>query len=203
MFERLVRRGIVSIGPGTYGAMTVHAYALAIAELPAVRIGGYCSIGPESCAVVNGGHRPDLASTFPLHSVYDLADDHAENRKMLDGPMVIGSDVWIGARSLLIGGVEIGHGAIVGGGAVVTKDVRPYAIVVGNPAREVRRRFDDSVIERLLGLAWWDLPESDVVTLADQLTGPLDIDRLTHTVIARRQLAQAAGPVSGRERDPQ
>lgn len=71
--------------------------------------------------------------------------------------VVIGSDVWIGARAILLGGVRVGHGAIIGAGAVVTKDVAPYSVVVGVPARHVRFRFEQSEIDFLLNdLRWWD-----------------------------------------------
>lgn len=69
--------------------------------------------------------------------------------------MLVGNDVWIGARAMLLDGVRVGDGAIVGAGAVVTRDVPPYAIVVGSPAKVVRFRFDDARIARLLQLSWW------------------------------------------------
>lgn len=74
-----------------------------------------------------------------------------------DRPTVIGSDVWIGDNATVGRGVKIGHGAIVGMSAVVVRDVEPYSIVVGNPGRVVRKRFDDKTISELLGLKWWDL----------------------------------------------
>ena len=72
------------------------------------------------------------------------------------GDMVIGNDVWIGLRVTILPGVTIGDGAIIGAHAVVSRDVRPYAIAAGNPAREVRRRFDDEAVAELLEIRWWD-----------------------------------------------
>ena len=70
---------------------------------------------------------------------------------------IVGNDVWIGDNSVVVRGINIGNGAIIGASAVVTRDVPPYAIVVGNPARALRYRFDPEVIEELLALEWWDL----------------------------------------------
>ena len=70
--------------------------------------------------------------------------------------MEIGNDVWIGMNAMILSGVKIGDGAVVGAGSVVTKDVEPYAVVAGNPAREIRKRFDDQTISELLKANWWD-----------------------------------------------
>lgn len=71
-------------------------------------------------------------------------------------PVTIGHDVWIGHGAVILSGRTIGTGAVIGAGAIVTKDVAPYTVVVGNPARPVRRRFPEPIAERLLALAWWD-----------------------------------------------
>ena len=78
------------------------------------------------------------------------------------GDIVIGNDVWIGYEAVIMAGVTIGDGAIIGARAVVTKDVPPYTIVGGVPAREIRRRFSDDVIARLLELKWWDWPAEQI-----------------------------------------
>jgi tetrahydrodipicolinate N-succinyltransferase len=77
-----------------------------------------------------------------------------------DEPISIGSDVWIGAGAMILDGVNIGHGAVVGARSVVTKNVPPYAIVAGVPARIIRYRFTDEIIARLLEIAWWNLDDS-------------------------------------------
>jgi virginiamycin A acetyltransferase len=74
------------------------------------------------------------------------------------GDTVIGNDVWIGNSATIMQGIKIGHGAIIGTNALVTKDVEPYSIVGGNPAKLIRKRFDDETIDFLLLLAWWDWP---------------------------------------------
>ena len=78
------------------------------------------------------------------------------------GDIVIGNDVWIGYEAVIMAGVTIGDGAIIGARAVVTKDVPPYTIVGGVPARDIRRRFSDDVIARLLELKWWDWPAEQI-----------------------------------------
>lgn len=74
------------------------------------------------------------------------------------GDTVVGNDVWIGREATILPGVVIGDGAIIGAGSVVTKNVRPYEVVGGNPARHIRMRFDDADVRRLLGARWWDWP---------------------------------------------
>lgn len=83
------------------------------------------------------------------------------------GDTVIGNDVWIGNSATIMPGVKIGHGAIIGTNSLVTKDVEPYTIVGGNPARLIRKRFDEGSIEFLLKLNWWDWP---VEKITDNLT---------------------------------
>ena len=79
--------------------------------------------------------------------------------------MTIGHDVWLGSGAMILSGVTIGHGAAVAARAVVTKDVPPYAIVGGNPARVIRARFDAATVAALLDVAWWDLPDTEVAGL--------------------------------------
>src|SRR5262249_45105115 len=94
------------------------------------------------------------------------------SRQESRGDIVVGSDVWIASNALILSGVTIGDGAVVGLGAVVLHDVPPYAIVFGNPARVVGKRFSDEVIAELLELHWWDLPARDVEALRPLLVEP-------------------------------
>lgn len=94
----------------------------------------------------------------PKENVVDISD-------VTCPPVEVGNDVWIGQRAIIMDGVKIGDGAVVGAAAVVTKDVPPYAIVVGVPAKVIKYRFTPEIIEQLLELKWWDYPESFVTSL--------------------------------------
>ena len=83
------------------------------------------------------------------------------------GPIIVGNDVWIGFRSIILSGVTIGDGAVIYAGSVVTKDIPPYAIVAGVPAKIIRYRFDAKTIERLARVAWWDWPDEVIKSRLD------------------------------------
>jgi virginiamycin A acetyltransferase len=132
-------------------------------DLAQLRIGRFCSIGPN-VTIVLGNHRTDLVSSFPFKTLAHIwptaADGMADHETR--GDVTIHHDVWFGANSLVLSGVEIGSGAVIAAHAVVRDDVPPYAIVAGNPARIVRHRFDEATIERLLKVAWWDWPDATI-----------------------------------------
>jgi virginiamycin A acetyltransferase len=86
------------------------------------------------------------------------SNEYAYVQDLTKGDIVLGHDVWIGYEAMILPGVNVGTGAIVGARAVVAKDVPPYSVVVGNPARVAKRRFDEATVEKLLALAWWDWP---------------------------------------------
>ncbi|WP_421718520.1 type B chloramphenicol O-acetyltransferase [Algiphilus sp.] len=145
-------------------------------------IGSFCSIGSGASFIMAGnqGHRPDWVSTFPFfYMMEEPAFAEACDGFERAGDTIVGSDVWIGAEAMILPGVTIGHGAVIGSRAVVTKDVEAYAIVGGNPARHIRRRFSDEQIAMLLELAWWDWP-LDRIRAAMPMLCAGDIDGLHH-----------------------
>lgn len=101
--------------------------------------------------------------TFPLfYEEWGLEKEKVAEAWDNKGNIVIGNDVWIGYEAVILSGVTIGDGAIIGSRAVVTRDVPPYTIVGGVPARTIRRRFDEQTIEKLLELKWWHWPEERI-----------------------------------------
>lgn len=129
-------------------------------------IGKFCSIARE-CYIGGASHPLDWVSTsgcFYLKSnftgvCYHEADYHWHTQTK------IGNDVWLGIRTIIRGGVTIGDGAVIGAGSIVTKDVGPYEIWAGNPARFIRKRFDDETIEKLLEAQWWDWDETKLAEM--------------------------------------
>lgn len=146
------------IGRGSYGPLQVNTYG----NDADLTIGRYCSFGEETIVFLGGNHRTDWVTTYPF-SIFHEGARHIQGHPASRGDVHIGNDVWLGLRAMVLSGVAIGDGAVVGAGAVVTKDVRPYAVVAGNPAREIGRRFPDDVVEKLLAARWWDWDESRIV----------------------------------------
>lgn len=126
-------------------------------------VGSFCSIGSGAAFVMAGnqGHRHDWASSFPFFYMAgeEPAFADAADAFQRAGDTVIGSDVWIGSEAMLMPGIRVGHGAVIGSRALVTRDVEPYAIVGGNPARTIRHRFPPEQIALLLEAQWWDWPD--------------------------------------------
>lgn len=129
-------------------------------------IGKFCSIACGAKFIFNcANHTLKSLSTytFPLFfEEWDLPKSEVTSAWDNKGDIVIGNDVWIGYDAVIMGGVTIGDGAIIGTRAVVTKDVEPYSIVGGVPAKEIRKRFAPEVITRLLELQWWNWPEEKI-----------------------------------------
>ena len=135
-------------------------------------IGKFCMIASDVTFIMNGAnHLTDAISTYPF-AVFGAGWAGAMEGKTYPtkGNTVVGNDVWLGYGATIMPGLTIGHGAIVATKAVVTKDVPPYAIVGGNPARVLRMRFPKEEIARLLELAWWDWPVEKITANVGVLT---------------------------------
>ena len=130
------------IGDWTFGCPTVVECE---GELGKLRIGKFCSIADDVRILLGGEHNYRLVSSFPFDNLLIRFKQLGPTVKT-KGDVVIGNDVWIGYGAMILSGVTIGDGAVVGAGAVVAKDVKPYAIVAGNPAKLVKYRFNEYVI---------------------------------------------------------
>jgi virginiamycin A acetyltransferase len=120
-------------------------------------IGRFCSIAADVRFIMNGGnHATDWLTTYPFPIFGRGWESAMPERWPMKGDTVVGNDVWLGYGALIMPGVEIGNGAIVASGAVVTRKVPAYAIAGGNPATVIRKRFNEGTIERLERIRWWD-----------------------------------------------
>ncbi len=135
-------------------------------------IGKFCQIASGVEFVMNGAnHQMNAVSTFPFYTLEGWNMNAPDKSDMpFKGDTVIGNDVWIGQNAVILPGVHIGDGAIIGANSVVGCDVEPYTIVVGNPAKKLRKRFDDELIELLLSFKWWDKPIDEIDSLIPILT---------------------------------
>ncbi|WP_047248575.1 CatB-related O-acetyltransferase [Chromobacterium subtsugae] len=134
----------------------------------ALEIGAFCSFAADVKILLGGHHRSDWVSTYPFPAMFPKAadiPDHCVSR----GPVVIGSDVWVCSGAVVLSGVRIGDGAVIAAGAVVTRDVPPYAIAAGNPAKVVRFRFSPDIVAQLLAIRWWDWPGDELAAIAHLL----------------------------------
>ncbi|WP_439499826.1 CatB-related O-acetyltransferase [Bosea sp. (in: a-proteobacteria)] len=157
------RPGQIIVGPYTYGRPKVR-FPESGARLS---IGRYGSIADNVEILLGGNHRTDWATTYPFPALPGLwpAAAGMGGHDATRGDVTIGHDVWLGSQAMILSGVTIGHGAVVAARAVVTRDVAPYAIVAGNPAREIRKRLPEADIATLLAARWWALPEAEVAAL--------------------------------------
>jgi acetyltransferase-like isoleucine patch superfamily enzyme len=155
----------VTAGRGTYGTPEIVGH---LSER--LTIGSFTSIA-AGVKIVLVNHVTEGVSTYPFRNVnwvnkafmpIQIPDVHAKSK----GPVRIGSDVWLGNSAIILPGVSIGDGAVVGAQAVVSKDVPPYAVAVGNPAQVVKYRFDSDQIRALLQICWWDW-DDDVLSAAE------------------------------------
>lgn len=149
-------------------------------------IGKFCQIAAGVEFVMNGAnHQMNAVSTFPFYTMegWEMAPP-AISDLPLKGDTIVGNDVWIGQNAVILPGVHIGDGAIIGANSVVGRDISPYTIVVGNPARETRKRFDDELIRLLLAFKWWDKSIEAINQLIPLLTSS-DLENVKSELSAR------------------
>ena len=162
----------VTIGRHSYGVSRKKVIGTS-AHAP-LTVGSFCSVSGNVCFLCSGGsHSPWAATTFPIYSRMMDAVDPGENGGK-PGGVTIANDVWIGRSAMIMPGVHIADGAIIASSAVVTKDVPPYAIVGGNPARLIRYRFSEDVIAKMLAIRWWEWSDEKIKQEAAFLNGPVE-----------------------------
>jgi len=172
----------VRLGRHTYGLQ--HDTVLrASADSPVV-IGSFCSIA-EGVRIHGATHHAlNRVTTFPMMHVLRGEAEPGTSR----GGVTIGHDVWIGSRATILSGAKIGNGAVIGAEAVVGGTVTPYAIVVGNPGRTIRHRFDAEIIMALQRIAWWDWPDAKIMAEIDAMYGSVE------DFVARHDRLEAGSP---------
>ena len=173
-FQEMGSRGretLLTLGAGSYigdAELRIFAEDPIIAN---VLIGRFCSLADRICFFVGGAHAYKNVSSFPFDvgtttkKIFGFAPQLPYNRPN-HYQIVVGHDVWIGRGVMIMGGVKIGNGAVIGSNAVVAKDIPPYAIAVGNPARVIKYRFDEETIRKLLAVKWWNW---DLKKIADNV----------------------------------
>lgn len=148
------------IGEYTYGKPHV-----SFSDEANLTIGKFCSIAPGVVIFLGGNHRVDWITTYPFNKINDFFPSaksilgHPETK----GNVSIGNDVWIGYDVLIMSGVTIGNGSVIGAKSVLTKNIGAYEIWAGNPAKFVKKRFDDDTIEFLEKTEWWNWDIEDIV----------------------------------------
>jgi acetyltransferase-like isoleucine patch superfamily enzyme len=136
-----------NIGEYTYGRPKVFA------DDANLKIGKFCSIAMNVTIYLGSEHQMNWVTTYPFFAKFKEAKHTGNTTK---GDVNIGNDVWIADGAIILSGVTIGDGAVIGARAVVSKDVKPYEIVAGNPARHIRYRFDEDTRNKLLKIKWWN-----------------------------------------------
>ncbi|MBV1780715.1 CatB-related O-acetyltransferase [Paeniglutamicibacter sp. ABSL32-1] len=176
----------ITAGRYTYGQEKIRLHAT-WPNSKGVKIGSFCSIAGGVQIIAGGNHRTDWVTTWPFGklSTDKFPFDDKGQQPTSKGDVIIQNDVWLGQSCTILSGVTIGHGAVVATQAVVTKDVPPYAIVGGNPAKVLKYRFDGEAIAKLLELKWWDLTDEQISPLVPFLCQP-DVNLLIEKLQATR-----------------
>jgi virginiamycin A acetyltransferase len=163
----------VFIGKHSYGPLCVHYYGN-ISE--SLTIGDYCSISKGVTFILGGNHISNTFTTFPFKYFFN----NGQHEALTKGPIIIKDDVWIGTNAIVLSGVTIGRGAIVAAGSVVTHSIPPYAVVGGVPAKLIKMRFDDDLVNNLLQIDYKKInPYRNLDLLIDKLYKPLDDELLS------------------------
>ena len=159
----------MKIGKHTYGHNNISV--LTWGEGSKLEIGSFCSIASNIKVYLGGNHRVDWITTYPFgHINQGLFNKfNGKGHPKTNGDVIIGNDVWIGSDVTIMSGVKIGDGSVLANNSHVVKDVEPYSIVGGNPAKLIKYRFEKNIIEKLLEIKWWDLSDKEINELSPLL----------------------------------
>lgn len=161
-----VGKSRVTVGRFTYGHenLTIREWG----EGANLDIGSFCSLASCIQVFLGGNHRTDWISTYPFGHIFteELGGVNIKGHPATKGDIVVGNDVWIGHGATIMPGIKIGSGSVIAANATVIKDVEPYEIVGGNPGKTIKKRFTSQIIDLLLHLAWWDLPQNTIKEIA-------------------------------------
>lgn len=167
----------VMMGRFSYGLERVSI--MQCGEGASLTIGSFCSIA-SATVFLGCNHRVDWITTYPFGHIYTdtLGCTGITGHPVSSGDIVIGNDVWLGTNSTIMSGITIGDGAVIAANSHVVKDVEPYSIVGGNPAKFISYRFTSKIRALLLELKWWELPLEFIQSIAAELSGVPDVEKL-------------------------
>lgn len=165
----------VTVGKGTYGELDIRTFS---DPNEAVKIGSFCSIAKDVVFVAGGRHSTDFFSTFPFKAMYNLPVDRKDS--FSKGPIIVEDDVWIGTRAIILDNTKIGKGSIIGAGCIVSKDVPPYSIVVGNPQRIIKYRLDPEISQKLYDFDYQNLDVNTIIANIELFYKNIDDKVLEH-----------------------
>lgn len=187
LFVKIDNKSIISRKAKVYGRVQVsnstmgdYSYVGRDSRIIYANIGKFCSIA-GGVRIGMGTHTLDKLSTSPIFTEAHNATKYQWTDSSIVEPfkrVKIGNDVWIGTAALIMGGVTIGDGAVVGAGAIVTKDVPPFAVVAGVPARVIRYRFPEDIVEEIVNIKWWNSPEKKLQNIISFFQQPVNTETI-------------------------
>jgi virginiamycin A acetyltransferase len=172
VINKTVLEGNIKIGRNT----TINGPATEFYAITnSITVGNFCSIARGTSVQEYNHNARSITSYFIRHHIF--GEKYGVDT-VSKGPIIIGNDVWIGAQSVILSGVRIGDGSIIAANSVVTKDVSPYTIVGGTPAKFIKFRFESNVIEKLLAIRWWDWEDDRIIANRELFNGDLTSEKL-------------------------
>lgn len=180
--KTIIGKSHVSVGRFTYGHENIAVRQWN--EGAPLNIGAFCSIANNVQIFLGGNHRVDWITTFPFGHIFqtDLGGENIHGHPATNGEVSIGNDVWIGAGATIMSGISIGDGAVIASNSTVVKNVPPYSIVGGNPARHLKFRFSNEIISLLLELKWWELSIEEIKKLAPELSNSPNTSKIVDLI---------------------